>query len=59
MTNEELQTLAQNITVVNHIASEFRCSVRYDLDNKRIHFDGEIGNELALINRLEELGIIK
>lgn len=58
MTRTELEKLAEDLNKITFIAKEFGCSVNYDIDAKRVNFDGEIGNEIALIERLEEMGLI-
>jgi len=58
MTRQELTQMAEDIQKITFIAEEFGCSVNFDCDKKRVNFDGEIGNEIMLINRLEALGLI-
>jgi len=51
-----LEVIAETLTKVNLLAMKYNCKVR--IKNETIYFDGEIEDELALVEELEAQGLI-
>ena len=44
------------VMMIQRLADECGCKVRFDLDNYTFYFSGEIGNELLMIELLKREG---
>lgn len=43
--------------MIQRLADECGCKVRFDLDNDTFYFSGEVGNELMMIELLKKEGV--